>query len=356
MSSTPLSETKSTRLSLAVGDIFPSFKMAAYDNTPVSLHDDEIAGNPIVLIVHDGTPGRRVKECLKQFDAAHDALTAAGSLVFGVTSLTAAQNAVLRNELGLSCPVLSDADRRIVGAFAGGGTGPIVAVIRPNMHIMAIFGPDEADPIAAALAVIGQDAENRRSRPGERHPPILMIPDVLSREDCQKLINIYTLQGNVMVEPGHGSQNMTTDYKMRIPDYGRQDRIDHWVINQETTRFINDRLKARVIPEIEKAFQYRVTRFERFRIGCYKGERGGEAHGHRDNTAPITAHRRFAVSVNLNSEQFEGGELRFPEYGGQIYSPATGEAIAFSSSILHEPLHVTSGTRFVLLSFLFGES
>jgi predicted 2-oxoglutarate/Fe(II)-dependent dioxygenase YbiX len=148
---------------------------------------------------------------------------------------------------------------------------------------------------------------------------------------------------------------MTGDYKMRIPDKGRNDRIDHWVMNEETSNFIAGRLQARLTPEIQKAFQYRITRFERFRIGCYEGERGGEAHGHRDNTLPLVAHRRFAVSINLNSEQFEGGELRFPEYGGHLYRPETGAAIAFSSSILHEPLHVTSGRRYVLLAFLFGE-
>jgi predicted 2-oxoglutarate/Fe(II)-dependent dioxygenase YbiX len=45
--------------------------------------------------------------------------------------------------------------------------------------------------------------------------------------------------------------------------------------------------------------------------------------------------------------------LRFPEYGDQRYRPGTGSAIVFSSSLLHEALHVTSGRRFVLLAFLF---
>jgi predicted 2-oxoglutarate/Fe(II)-dependent dioxygenase YbiX len=61
------------------------------------------------------------------------------------------------------------------------------------------------------------------------------------------------------------------------------------------------------------------------------------------------------MSVNLNTEEFEGGELRFPEYGDQRYRPDTGAAIVFSSSLLHEALNVTSGRRFVLLAFLFGE-
>ena len=71
-------------------------------------------------------------------------------------------------------------------------------------------------------------------------------------------------------------------------------------------------------------------------------------------TASLTseaAYRRFAMSLNLNSEEFSGGELRFPEYGPQRYKPDTGAAIVFSCSILHEALEVTEGKRFVLLAF-----
>ena len=32
-----------------------------------------------------------------------------------------------------------------------------------------------------------------------------------------------------------------------------------------------------VFPEVRKAFQYKITRREGYRIGCYEGERGGEA-------------------------------------------------------------------------------
>lgn len=30
-------------------------------------------------------------------------------------------------------------------------------------------------------------------------------------------------------------------------------------------------------------------------------------------------------------------------------------AVVFSSSLLHEPMHVTKGKRYVLLAFLYGE-
>jgi predicted 2-oxoglutarate/Fe(II)-dependent dioxygenase YbiX len=68
-----------------------------------------------------------------------------------------------------------------------------------------------------------------------------------------------------------------------------------------------------------------------------------------------TAHRRFAVSINLNAD-FEGGELRFPEYGARTYKPAPGAAVVFSCSLLHMVTPVTRGRRFAFLPFLYDEA
>ena len=59
---------------------------------------------------------------------------------------------------------------------------------------------------------------------------------------------------------------------MRIPEYGRQDRIDHWIVETEAGDFI-DRLRTRLFPEIKKAFQYKITKYERYRIAQYEGTR-----------------------------------------------------------------------------------
>ena len=77
---------------------------------------------------------------------------------------------------------------------------------------------------------------------------------------------------------------------------------------------------------------------------------------HRDNTTKGTAHRRFAVTLNLNSEDYDGGYLRFLEYGPQLFKAPTGGAVVFSCSMLHKALPVTSGTRYVFLPFLYDEA
>jgi hypothetical protein len=49
------------------------------------------------------------------------------------------------------------------------------------------------------------------------------------------------------------------------------------------------------------------------------------------------------------------GYRRLPEYGPHLYKPATGEAVIFSCSMLHEAPDVTKGERYVLLAFLYGD-
>ena len=62
-----------------------------------------------------------------------------------------------------------------------------------------------------------------------------------------------------------------------------------------------------------------------------------------------------AVSINLNAD-YEGGDLRFPEYGSRTYRPPPGGAVVFSCSILHEATAVTRGERFAFLPFLYDEA
>jgi len=66
--------------------------------------------------------------------------------------------------------------------------------------------------------------------------------------------------------------------------------------------------------------------------------------------------RRFAVSINLNSEEFEGGQLRFPEFGPRWYKPPTGGCVVFSCSLLHEATTVTKGRRYAFLPFLHDDA
>ena len=139
-----------------------------------------------------------------------------------------------------------------------------------------------------------------------------------------------------------------------IDDFKR--RRDTTLTDETLLQTLRFRIQARLAPEILKAFQFEATRIERYIVACYDAADGGYFRAHRDNTTAATAHRKFAVSINLNAEDFEGGDLRFPEYGPRTYRPPTGGAVVFSCSLLHEATPVTKGTRYAFLPFLFDEA
>ena len=114
-------------------------------------------------------------------------------------------------------------------------------------------------------------------------------------------------------------------------------------------------LRQRLFPQIEKAFMFRPTQIERYIVAQYSADPGGHFRPHRDNRTKGTMHRKFAVSVNLNAEEYGGGDLRFAEYGSKVYRAPTGGAVVFSCSLLHECTSMTKGTRYCFLPFIYDD-
>ena len=340
------------RATLAVGDIAPPCQLASLDDRTIDIRGDDVSGHPVVLAFCPRFDTPAVTSMLAELASAEPELRAAGARVFVVT--TAQRRAAA--EQNVAMPILLDREGTVFSAFgAGSRDEPTLIVLRQNCHVAAILKGEPAQQVAGAREAVLRVLEQQAQARLVPHPPVLVVPEVMSPAECRRLIQIYETRGKTFVEPGHGDDHISSDYKMRIPEYGRGDRIDHWLVDKGTVSFIDGCLSSRLFPEIRKAFQYAITQRERMRIGCYTGSRGGELHGHRDDSQLVVSHRRFAMSLNLNHEEYEGGELRFPEYGNQLYSPVTGAAIVFSCSILHEALEVRAGRRYVLLAFLFGD-
>ncbi|WP_179954114.1 2OG-Fe(II) oxygenase [Denitrobaculum tricleocarpae] len=124
--------------------------------------------------------------------------------------------------------------------------------------------------------------------------------------------------------------------------------------NRQIQKYLDEKLARRIRPEVEKAFQTGFSKREDYRIAAYAAASGDSLAAHRDNPTAKTRHRRFSVFVTLNAEDFEGGALRFREYGCQDYRVGTGSAIIWSCSLLHEVRPVTQGQRFILGTHFFG--
>jgi predicted 2-oxoglutarate/Fe(II)-dependent dioxygenase YbiX len=180
--------------------------------------------------------------------------------------------------------------------------------------------------------------------------PVLLIPRVVDAELRERLIGVLAQLGSVET----GVERSSNGARGEVLDAAYKRRRDHTVADPDLMRELSSVVGRRVMPEIRKAFAFRATRFEGFKIACYDASTGGFFRAHRDNVSRSTAHRVFALTINLN-EVYEGGQLRFPEYGNQLYRPGSGAALVFSCAHLHEVLDVTAGRRFALLSFLYGE-
>lgn len=182
--------------------------------------------------------------------------------------------------------------------------------------------------------------------------PVVMVPNVLEPALCRQLIALYEANG------GEQSGFMREiDGKMRLVfDPNFKVRRDFLIEDADLARQLNARLIHRLLPMVWRAFQFQATRVERLVVGCYEAETGGHFRAHRDNTGNGMAYRRFAVTINLNADEYDGGDLMFPEFGPRTYRAPTGGAVAFSCSLLHRAMPVTRGRRFALLPFLYDEA
>jgi predicted 2-oxoglutarate/Fe(II)-dependent dioxygenase YbiX len=228
------------------------------------------------------------------------------------------------------------------------GPGPAEwTMLDPTLRVIAAAPMAQAQALFASLrALPAPDGHAGVTL----HAPVLIVPRVFEPAVCRRLIDHYESVGGevsgVMREIDGRTVGQVDSFKSR-----RDALIDDAGFQRE----LRARIARRLLPEIAKAYQFEATRIERYIVARYDAEEGGYFRPHRDNTTKGTAHRRFAVSINLNAEAFEGGDLRFPEYGQRTYRPPTGGAVVFSCALLHEATPVTKGRRYAFLPFLYDE-
>ena len=244
-----------------------------------------------------------------------------------------------------------DADGAIARAYGAlsdtGEERPAWLLLDPSLRILMSARADQTAEVVARLATL-PPPDGHAGVP--MHAPVLIVPRIFEPDLCRRLIRHYEETGGapsgVMREIDGKTVGVLDNFKKR-----RDAFIEDAGFQQE----LNLRISRRLLPEIRKAFQYKATRIERHIVACYDASDGGYFRPHRDNTTAGTAHRRFAVSINLNAEEFEGGDLRFAEFGSRTYRPPTGGAVVFSCSLLHEATPVTRGRRYAFLPFLYDD-
>jgi predicted 2-oxoglutarate/Fe(II)-dependent dioxygenase YbiX len=217
----------------------------------------------------------------------------------------------------------------------------------PNLRTMGLWPLSQT---AQLFAYLKADAARTASATG--HAPILVLPRIFEPDFCRALIELYTRGDGVE----SGFMREIDGRTVGHIDHSFKRRRDHWIEDPAYQNAIRVRIGKRLLPEITKVFNFNATRIERYIVACYDAEGGGFFNRHRDNTTNGTAHRKFAVTINLNAEEYEGGDLRFPEYGERTYRAPSGGAVVFSCSIMHEATKVTRGRRYACLPFLYDDA
>jgi predicted 2-oxoglutarate/Fe(II)-dependent dioxygenase YbiX/peroxiredoxin len=220
-------------------------------------------------------------------------------------------------------------------------------IVDPTLHVLAAFPFSTVDDNHETIfAYLGRLPAPENFAGFEIPAPILILPNVFELELCQQLIGLYDADG------GRETGVMRND--LAVVDASIKRRKDYKIIDQDVIQGIQRRIMRRVAAEIEKLFFMKTHYMERYIVGCYAAEDAGHFKPHRDNTSSATAHRRFAISINLNSD-FDGGELRFPEYSQRGYKAPTGWAVVFPCGILHRVMTVMRGRRYAFLPFLYDD-
>jgi hypothetical protein len=272
-------------------------------------------------------------------------------LIYAVLS-TPPQNAL--QLLSLSGPVLkfiADYDGAI-GAHYGANEAPRTIALDPMLRAIADIAwdhPDGHDRVLTGLLQGLPSVDNSAGVP--MTAPALIVPRVFDFPLCELLVGLYEQVG------GTDSGFMVdADGKTKtISEHTKKRRKDMIVALPEIRERIRERIVTRLLPAIELYFAYQATRMDRYIVSCYDSETGGFFHRHRDNLNAGAEHRRFAVSLNLNSN-YEGCDLIFPEFGRRTYRAPGGGAIVFSCGALHEVTPIRKGKRYAFIPFLYSEA
>jgi predicted 2-oxoglutarate/Fe(II)-dependent dioxygenase YbiX len=234
-----------------------------------------------------------------------------------------------------------------------GARDSLVLVVGRNQRVALRLDPAACpDAVAACLACL-DDLPREAAREIVQPAPLIMIPDLLSRELCRTLIERFETSP---VEEGKVARVDAAGKACNVVDHAKKSRRDMLIRPDDALHeMLRNMLLGRCAPEIAKAFQVHVAHLDRILVSRYDAG-AGWFRRHRDNEAENVAFRQFALSLNLNTGAYEGGHLLFPEYNDHRYSPPAGGGVLFSTGVLHEAAPVTAGRRYVLLTFLHSDA
>lgn len=333
---------------IALGDPVPWFSVPTVTGGSVDLHVD--AGRWVVLAFLGSLDEPRAMQELSALLKEARLFDEDRIVVYGV--LTAPPHAlqILASISGPALAFIADYDGELSRRYGALGA-PRTIILDPMLRAIADIGWDHPAGHATQLRGLLNDLPSVDDSAGvPMTAPALIVPRVFDFPLCDLMMRLYDHMGGEdsgFLLDHDGKTATVINHQLKR----RQDLV---ISAPELRDVIRERIVTRLLPAIERFFQFRATRMDRTMVCCYDSRVGGHFFRHRDNLNAGAQHRRFAVSINLNSD-FDGCDLRFPEFGRRTYRPPAGGAVVFSCGALHEVTPVTRGRRFAFVPFLYGE-
>ena len=332
---------------LAPGDRAPNFALPDHEGK-VTMFYERVVGRPVTLLFFPPVQPPLRPPALLAVEKAAEQFEAAGVEVYAITGMPPQAVQAIKPKVR----VWADPEGKVSQAFltqlgAGLDGGAVAAVLDANQRLLRVLS-GTADLARRILDVYADLPPHANGRVCRANAPVLVMPRLLDQTMCDELIAMFE-QGEVVegtvaaVDAGGEAQKVRHTQKKRL---------DHAIMDPGLNRILQQTIGRRLAPELEKAFNFQGFQFDRFLVCRYAADRQDRFRTHRDNLAPSNQDRRFAMTANLNGDDYEGGELTFPEYGPDRYKTGNGGAVIFSCSLLHEALPVTRGVRYALLTFL----
>jgi predicted 2-oxoglutarate/Fe(II)-dependent dioxygenase YbiX len=307
---------------------------------------EEQAGRPAVMVLARGPEGGELERLAASFAHSEEEFTRRGADV-----LVLGDEDVARRWAGNRLRVVDCGSSFLTRRGVLPGRNKVIVVDR-SVRVAGVLPDGAGDPVGVCLGVL-EALPSEAARQVMLPAPVMMLPNLLSREVCEALIESF--ETGVSCEGAVASMGLDGVAEARV-DYGKKRRRDMPILpGHPLFAEVQETLLRRCAPAIAAGFQARVAYTDRILVARYD-DTGGYFRRHRDNGGENVAFREFALSVNLNVGEYDGGALCFPEYNDHWYRPGTGTGIIFSASLLHEAMPVTRGRRYVLLTFFHGEA
>ena len=337
----------------AYGERLKSVRATATSNGP-NFNLDLLAGRFVLFCIYGSAESPLAQDALAKVAEAGPLFEAERRVLVAVSNDSRDAGQPVFQALAKTTLMVWDSDRKVISAWGlaqpdGQSVRACWVLTDPMFRVMGVWPLDRGAEAVEALAAQGLPPDHAGV---PIHAPVIVVPRVFEPEFCRVLIDLYNSEGGT--ESGVTREKDGKTYVELAP--GSKRRKDCLIEDENLRRACMQRIYHRLVPEIEKAFNFRATRMERYLVGCYEQESGGFFRAHRDNTTKGTAHRRFAVSIGLNDEEYEGGELMFREFGNRLYRPPRGGAVVFGCSLMHEVTTVTHGHRYAFLPFLYDDA